>query len=130
MPSPRKLVVFVGAAALLGAAGCGSATVQGQRARQTPAPQGAGAPPGADLAVLAQKLGVSRARLRTAFASVRSAGGPATSPPAGGPAAALARALGLRTAKVQAALDAVMPGGGPPRANGPRAPPAAGASPA
>jgi hypothetical protein len=139
MASPCKIAVLLGAASLLGAAGCG-ATVQGKAARQASAPQGGGAPasPGSripalggaaapvprHLSALAAKLGVPKDRLRAALASIRPPGGSSGSPTAGRLAGALAKALGLPPTRVQAALDAVLARGGTSGANGARAPPA------
>jgi hypothetical protein len=61
MRPPRKLAVFVGAAAMLGAAGCGSTASGDTESSSTATPsqsqsQGSGAPGAPDLSALASRL--------------------------------------------------------------------------
>jgi hypothetical protein len=119
MRPPRKLAVFLGAAAMLGGAGCGSAAsgdTQSSSAApsqsQSRRPGGPGAP---DLSALASRLGVSEARLQQAMQAARPGAGSSAPSSPDAMASALARQLGLTTAKVQAALKALMPQGGPPQ---------------
>jgi hypothetical protein len=136
-PRFRRVAVFVGAAALAAGAGIGVAA-QGDAGTRSSATSvsrpadGAGGPGAMDLGGLAERLGVSERRLRSAMEAIRPSGGPpaggpgtppdgsdppARRPPAGGPgdmAAALAGKLGLSTAKVEKALAAGRPAGGPP----------------
>jgi hypothetical protein len=100
----RKVVVILGAGALI-AAGCGG----------TAASSGSGSPPaqsqnggGPDLATLAGKLGVSESALQKAMRSAR----PSQDSQPADMAAAPAKALGLSEAKLQAALQALGPPGG------------------
>jgi hypothetical protein len=127
-PRFRKVAVFVGAAALAGGVGVGVASQGGDAAsspaamsRQAGGPDGPGGPIGMDVSALAEKLGVTEARLEAAMRKARPSGDPGTAgpPPSGGDdpmAAALAEELGLSTEKVTAALDAVRPQGIPPGA--------------
>src|SRR3954454_24111209 len=122
MSSPRKIVVFLGAATLLGAAGCG-AVAHGQSAAGSAAVSGqAAAPASPDPGALAAKLRVSQAKLQGALAAIRPPRG-SGSPSVGGLAATLAKRLGLPPGDVQAALDAVMPRPAVAPGRGPRAPP-------
>jgi len=119
----RKVAVFVGAAALAGGVGVGVAAQGNDTASsQAAMPQRAGAPGGPggmDVSALAQKLGVSTAKLQAALEAARPSGDPRDGH--GGAdalAAAIAKQLGLPTAKVQEALEASRPrdafGGAPP----------------
>jgi hypothetical protein len=128
-PRYRKVAVFVGAAALAGAAGVGIASQGSADATGTNGPMtrpaGAGPQSGMGrLSGLADELGVSESELQAALQDI--------GPPTGGAASfaeALARELGISATKVQEALEAARPDGGmdgPPAG----APPGGGVPPA
>jgi biotin operon repressor len=140
-PRTRKIAALVAVGVL--AAGAGALATKGTQSdaagssSAAAGPAGAqrgGGPPGMDLGALADKLGVSEARLKRAMAAIRPSRGSqpkspqgsqppqgGSKPPSGGGpprqmAAALAKKLGLSTAKVEAALRSLRPEGvGPMR---------------
>jgi len=128
-----KRIAALGAVALLALAGCGSQAASNSNGSGASAQQGQR--PQMDYAALAKKLGVSEAKVKTAFEKVMPQRGqdaqppqngaqPSGTPPSGtgGPggdmAATLAKELGVTEAKVQSALQDLMPQGGPPNGGG------------
>jgi hypothetical protein len=109
----RRSIAVLGAAGLLAVvAGCGgaaatSSTSAGGTSNTTAAQPG---PP--DMSTLAEKLGVSTAKLQQAMQAIRPTDG--TQPSPATMAAALAEQFGISTSRVQAALESVRPSGTPP----------------
>jgi hypothetical protein len=125
----RKITAALSTAALVSGAGLGVAQAQSSDTNTDRAPKqahrGPGGPDAAQLKTLADKLGVTTAKLKAAFAAVRPAPPAAGSKPREGDHAAdLAKALGVETSAVQKILDANRPA----KPNGAR--PAPGSAPA
>jgi hypothetical protein len=121
-PRYRKVVVFVGTAALAAGAGIGVAA-QGDSTTANQSGPGMTRPgdPGGggfDLSALADELGVSETRLQEAMQAARPSAGGGAGPT--GMAEALADELNLSVTKVQDALEATRPqGSGPPNGTAP-----------
>jgi biotin operon repressor len=111
----RRSIAVLGAAGLLSvAAGCGGAATTASTGAGGTTDTAATQPGPPDMSTLAQKLGVSTAKLQQAMQAIRPSG---TTPPSPDTmAAALAKQLGISTSKVQAALESVRPSGTPPPA--------------
>ncbi len=114
----KHSAALLGASAVFALGGCGSSATQsasstaGGSSGAATRPQGRpGTPPATQLRSLADALGVSVAKLRSAMESTRPTAG---AQPTGDPSAALAKALGISQAKVQQAMQSAMPQGGTP----------------
>ena len=110
-PHVRKIAVLLGIAALGSTAAYGVGTQVGNGvadANQGSSTGRARGPSTADLQTLADKLGVSVAKLKAALEATRPAK-PTTRPSSDPFAAALAKELGVSADKVKAALDASRP---------------------
>jgi hypothetical protein len=109
----RRVAVFAGAAALAGGVGIGVASPGGDPAssRAAAVARPAGGPGRMDVSALAERLGVSQARLEAALRAARESGDPGDRDAM---AAALASALGLSSEKVSEALESLRPPGSPP----------------
>ncbi len=110
-PRVRKLAVLVGIASLGSTAAYGVGTQVGNGvadANQSSSTGRARGPSTADLQTLADKLGVSVAKLKAALEATRPAK-PTTRPSSDPFVAALAKELNVSAAKLKAALDATRP---------------------
>jgi hypothetical protein len=113
----KHSAALLGASAVIALAGCGSSATQSPTGSASTGSTGAGAqtqagpgtPPATQLKSLADALGVSVAKLRSAMESTRPAAG---GQPTGDPSAALAKALGISRAKVQQAMQSARPQAG------------------
>jgi hypothetical protein len=108
-PRVRKIAVLVGVASLgtSAAYGIGTQAGGGQAGAKTSSTAARG-PSTADLQTLADKLGVSVAKLKAALEATRPAR-PTTKPSSDPFAAALAKELNVSADKIKAALDASRP---------------------
>jgi hypothetical protein len=118
-PRIRRFTALVGTAALVGGGGLGVAQAATDGAQSTTtkraAQRGHGGPTAAQIKTLADKLGVTTAKLKAAMAATRPAKPAGERPGRGGPgdmAAALATALGVETSAVQEILEANRPAKG------------------
>jgi hypothetical protein len=119
-PRVRKVAVLLGIATLGSTAAYGVGTQVGDGAAGASQSSSNGRAPGpstADLQTLADKLGVSVAKLKAALDATRPAK-PTTRPSSDPFAAALAKELGVSADKLKAALDASRPAGTKPPARG------------
>jgi biotin operon repressor len=121
----RSTAALLGVSGLIAVTGCGTdgssdvAAASGQPAgtqSQTGAPPGQ-AGQGPDLGALAEKLGVSEAKLKHAMEAARPQPGQA---PDGDPFSALAEKLGVSETKVRSAMEPLMPQGAPPAGRPPQ----------
>jgi biotin operon repressor len=109
----RRSIAVLGAAGLLAvAAGCGGSATTSSTSAGGTSNTAATQPGRPDSTSLAEKLGVSTARLQQAMQAIRPTG--ETPPSPGTMAAALAKELRISTSKVQAAMESVRLSGTPP----------------
>lgn len=118
----RRYTAVLGTAALVGGSGLGIAQAQDTSTDRSKTDRPARGPSSADLTALADRLGVSTARLQAAMEATRPArpsGGRREGRRGSDMAAALASALGVQTAQVKAILDDNRPTSHPRRGTRP-----------